>query len=216
MFRNFAALLAITVIPAHANAGNLRNPLHMRVHVWNEAATPPSVVAQALQECSRIFKNAGIVIDWSSAPSNSPRAFLVVIASAPSPRATGNALGYTFNDSSGWSAVVVWPRVKALVSYMTCSGEILGRVMAHELGHLLIGQRRHSDFGVMRALWSLANLRADQGALFVFTKDDVAQMHENLTRATVASPIAATADCGVMRVTAVGKLCPSRVRLQLF
>jgi hypothetical protein len=43
---------------------------------------------------------------------------------------------------------------------------MLGHVMTHELGHLLLGSNRHSDAGVMRPRWSDRDLfRAQMGAL---------------------------------------------------
>ena len=39
-------------------------------------------------------------------------------------------------------------------------GEVLGHVMAHELGHLLLGSNAHSRLGIMRPHWSAEELQS--------------------------------------------------------
>ena len=39
-------------------------------------------------------------------------------------------------------------------------GAILGAVMAHEIGHLLLERTDHSPFGILRASWNDADLKA--------------------------------------------------------
>jgi hypothetical protein len=38
---------------------------------------------------------------------------------------------------------------------------LLGRAIAHEIGHLLLDTNRHADSGLMRAGWSNAELRGN-------------------------------------------------------
>jgi hypothetical protein len=45
--------------------------------------------------------------------------------------------------------------------------QLLGHVIAHELGHMLLGPNSHSGMGLMRAQWSGRELQAaDHGGLF--------------------------------------------------
>ncbi len=54
---------------------------------------------------------------------------------------------------SGWSvALLPPPRREQFL------GRALGRVFAHELGHVLLGTRAHADAGLMRATFSAADL----------------------------------------------------------
>jgi hypothetical protein len=48
-------------------------------------------------------------------------------------------------------------------------GMILGVLMAHELGHLLLATTRHSSFGVMRPHWNRADLGDAARGLLLFT-----------------------------------------------
>ena len=64
---------------------------------------------------------------------------------------------------------------------------VLGRAIAHELGHLLIGTPRHSSRGLMRALWSQEELRGDRAADWRFSADESALMKRTLAKAISAS-----------------------------
>jgi hypothetical protein len=48
---------------------------------------------------------------------------------------------------------------------------LIGRVAAHEIGHLLIGTRTHSRDGLMRAAWDVGRIRPSD---WQFTASDAA------------------------------------------
>lgn len=61
---------------------------------------------------------------------------------------------------------------------------ILGRVTAHEIGHLLIGTNAHAPSGLMQATW---DLRSPYGDAWRFTRDDAAKIRSRmLARSEVA------------------------------
>jgi hypothetical protein len=45
---------------------------------------------------------------------------------------------------------------------------LLGRTMAHEVGHLLLGTTAHTAGGLMRAVWTVAEVREDRPEDWVF------------------------------------------------
>jgi hypothetical protein len=54
--------------------------------------------------------------------------------------------------------------------------DILGTVIAHELGHLLLGSNSHSGVGIMRAHWQGEELRRlSRGGLW-FTNEQAGDM----------------------------------------
>jgi multidrug efflux pump subunit AcrA (membrane-fusion protein) len=59
---------------------------------------------------------------------------------------------------------------------------VLGRALAHELGHLLMGTAEHSPRGLMRELWSQLELRQNNAADWCFLADQVAIMKSALTK----------------------------------
>jgi hypothetical protein len=72
-------------------------------------------------------------------------------------------LGFAFVDAAtgGGSLATVYPdRVDRVAqSAGIDAAELLGRAIAHEIGHLLLGTSRHSLHGLMRAAWTDQDLR---------------------------------------------------------
>jgi hypothetical protein len=63
---------------------------------------------------------------------------------------------------------------------MRCEPRVLGHVMAHELGHLLLGSNAHAEIGIMRPRWFGQQLRAvERGALF-FSPEQALLMRNGL------------------------------------
>ena len=54
--------------------------------------------------------------------------------------------------------------------------DILGSVMAHELGHLILGSNSHSPTGIMRARWEHGELRRLERGSLVFTDEQAERM----------------------------------------
>ena len=57
---------------------------------------------------------------------------------------------------------------------------LLGRAIAHEIGHLLLGSAEHPRSGLMRALWSHDELRGLKPAHWGFSTREAAQMRQTL------------------------------------
>jgi hypothetical protein len=51
---------------------------------------------------------------------------------------------------------------------------LLGRAIAHEMGHLLLATNAHATHGLMRAVWSGEELRSERGSDWIFTKEEIA------------------------------------------
>jgi hypothetical protein len=58
---------------------------------------------------------------------------------------------------------------------------VLGHVMAHEVGHLLLGSHSHSSIGIMCPSWHSEQLRrVEKGTLF-FTPEQARAMRDKIT-----------------------------------
>jgi hypothetical protein len=57
---------------------------------------------------------------------------------------------------------------------------LLGRAIAHEIGHLLLGHSRHSQSGLMRAIWTQEEIRSIRPAGWRFSTAEAAQMRQGL------------------------------------
>ena len=83
-----------------------------------------------------------------------------------------NALGFAFVDleaGGGSMATVYADRVGLMAeSAGIDAAELLGRAMAHEIGHLLLGTNQHATRGLMRASWSSTDLRRNPATEWLF------------------------------------------------
>ena len=62
----------------------------------------------------------------------------------------------------------------------TSISTLLGRAVAHEIGHLLLGSAEHPRLGLMRALWSHDELRGLKPAHWGFSAREAARMRQTL------------------------------------
>ena len=81
-------------------------------------------------------------------------------------------------DTGGILATVYFSCVERFAtSAGTDFAVLLGRVAAHELGHLMLNSSVHAHHGLMRPHWTLDEVRLNRAADWVFTAGDVAAMH---------------------------------------
>jgi len=59
-------------------------------------------------------------------------------------------------------------------------GTLLGRAIAHEMGHLLLGHSQHSRDGLMRAIWSQDEIRGIRTAGWQFSAAEAVEMRQGL------------------------------------
>ncbi|MFQ5740712.1 MAG: hypothetical protein ACE5JX_17045 [Acidobacteriota bacterium] len=91
-----------------------------------------------------------------------------------------NRLGFVLDSggsSRGETFYVFYHQVAALATGEGVDpAHLLGQVLAHELGHILLGTKTHSAWGIMRARFTGRTLqRAGQGAL-LFTRKQSEQI----------------------------------------
>jgi len=61
-------------------------------------------------------------------------------------------------------------------------GRALGRVIAHEIGHYLLGSRGHSSNGLMRAVQPSGELFGQSGAGFLLSRADERRLARSVVR----------------------------------
>jgi hypothetical protein len=97
---------------------------------------------------------------------------------------TDGPLGFASIDlvrGAGWLATVLADAVRAMAARTGAdTGTLLGRVIAHELGHLLLGSSTHSEAGLMRARWHDDDLRQDRPLDWRFSAADARKMRRAL------------------------------------
>ena len=152
----------------------------VHVAIFTSAGTTSSDLVPALLHAERIFAREGIVVTFAaagvagSAMNRSPTTLRVVLVDhGTGPR---DVLGIA--DIPSGTAWVFFQRVQVAVRASAApEAIILGHVIAHELGHLLIGSRDHRVSGLMTETLSFTD--AEQGILR-FLPEDVRQIRERV------------------------------------
>ena len=160
----------------------------LAVRVYDSYGVSDQELAAAKATARRIFAGAGVAIQWTSCPCESrvgPAELVIRIGAAPSTSEPAS-LGFSYVDVSqkgGTLATVFADRVKALAAGPRVDeGQLLGRAMAHELGHLLIGTIDHNRAGLMRGRWTMIDLQNDRPWDWIFSRGESARMRQAVVR----------------------------------
>jgi len=146
----------------------------LTVQMYTVAPVPPEILDLAAPEAARILRALPVRLNWlnCSAPSHPEvcetpslptdlRVRLVPKALAPASR---NALGMAMWSDSGSSAALFYDRALSIRRPGLFLAQILGRAMAHEVVHLLLGTTSHDDHGLMKREWNAEDLHFDSGS----------------------------------------------------
>ena len=91
-------------------------------------------------------------------------------------------LGYSLVDTatrSGTLATIYLDRVAWLSEAAGVDRDVvLGRALAHEVGHLLLGTNAHSQAGLMRAVWSCEALQRNMRRDWLFAPADARALRQ--------------------------------------
>ena len=85
-------------------------------------------------------------------------------------------------NGGGPFADVFFDRFKTLRSenVRPVEASMLGHVMAHEIGHLLLGSNAHSRHGIMQARWKRDQLRSIATGGLLFTPEQAVEMRSKV------------------------------------
>jgi hypothetical protein len=211
-------ILALSVVGLTAGEAASPQPSrnHVVVRLYNLSGRPDEAIGRALLTAGSIFQHAGIGSAWrecmvpthssrsASDPCDEPLNSLNVeevevrIIATPEAMRDGDTLGYSYVDmslKSGVLSTVFADRIDFMARRTTTDvATLLGRAIAHEVGHLLLGTINHSTRGLMRAQWSDPELRLNLQDDWTFSKREAAAMRSNLiVRARMETPAAVTA-----------------------
>lgn len=187
----------------HAPAPDSHPTVTLRV--YNYAHLDSTLLTSAQEVATVIFKGAGMETAWVDCPL-SPADFekypaceqktrttdfalriMTASMAAKLPTADG-PLGFAQHcpdHERGCVANIFYPRVDELASQRGGrAARILGHVMAHEVGHLLLGPNAHSPSGVMRGVWSPDDLKFMNWSYLFFTRRQSAELRARLARRT--------------------------------
>ena len=150
----------------------LASLLMLTIRLYTSGDLAAADIAAAQRSADAIFQQALIDVEWTDCRKGPkkprpltceapPGDFEIVLrltgTTSGGSQPGGDALGDAVLDTTtgrGALGTVYVNRVKSLArASRTPEGELLGRVIAHEVGHLLLGRAGHPESGVMRGDW---------------------------------------------------------------
>jgi hypothetical protein len=164
--------------------------LKITIRVHNYVELSPALLMRAEEVATRLLLDARLTPVWldcrpmaentvrdsgCNVPLQKAALVLRVLPRPATSRMTSdeNAFGEALVPDGGGSGTYadVYPEgVNEIAERAGVSNtEILGRVIAHEIGHLLLGTNSHSSSGLMRARWSPKDLAPTAQNTFCFT-----------------------------------------------
>lgn len=176
-----AALVACLAAPGVSLAQSSRT-----IRIYDAAGQPADWRADAIAAAAAIFSDAGVPMTWLDCGrhgadhpctgTRQPRDLVVrIVPEAAGPDAPAASavtadtlrLGFaavTAHEQGGVVATVYAGHVRRIADRTGVAFPLLlGRAIAHEVGHLLPGSHDHSATGLMRAVWTDAELRRNRG-----------------------------------------------------
>ena len=173
-------------------------PADLTVRLYNSSGIPAAELLAGRRAAESILREAGLGVqfrhcgravlpDVAADPcQESLRPSEVVVRVIKAPAFSANlhpdAYGLTYvvhETNRGWLATVFSDRINQAADRVGVEpGTLLGLVMAHEVGHLLLGSGYHGDAGLMRADWPDALLA--RAADWKFSMVEAARMHRVL------------------------------------
>ena len=168
--------------------------------VFNDASVPAEILAHGEAQAAHILAQTGIQVGWlncAAGGSHIPDQFEqpspcsrigypshLSVRIVPAGRSLREGIfGEAYTDGEGKGAYI-----KVYCAHLAepnahlplGEGELLGYVIAHEVGHLLLGTDSHSHQGIMQGRWGNPQLREAGKGHLQFTPSQAALMREHL------------------------------------
>lgn len=160
----------------------------LTVRYYNEAKVSTKALAFAVETANRTLRQAGVKARWidcyldAAACKGDVESAVVelTIAADIQSEGVGNfAMGISLLP--GVYAKVLWNRVTRYAkAFDVPVATVLGYVMAHEIGHLLMNTAAHAPEGVMKAVWTRTDTSLLAGGRMAFQGYEGAKMRRRL------------------------------------
>ena len=161
--------------------------------VYNTARVSAGITDHALGIATRLMTAGAIDVAWTncdlpSACVTVPVARELVSRLVRSRETTTGGSTFVLGEASidlnqraGVLATIYVDRVERMAEVSAAdTAALLGRAIAHELGHLLLATNAHSSRGLMRAQWRPGDIRRNQMADWLLTRDEAAAIRRRL------------------------------------
>ena len=199
-------LLASLALTIHAQPAEIG--LKIEVHIYNYAGASKETLARAEQETVRIYRSLGVEMEWRNCPRTAeelaensacelpaaPTRFIV--------RFLSDEMAHRFplgDDIYGFALLPIGGGFGVLVNVFADRTQetrdgglrrvILGHVMAHELGHLLLGEAGHpASSGIMHVPWQTKELERIKQGVMSFLPEQAERIRAQVFARMMADP----------------------------
>lgn len=193
-----------------AAAAPSQRSLAITIRVHNYAGVAPKTLADTEEVATEIFQEAGVGTRWVDIISTTENTqvsspYYPALTSADVqlsilPSKMSDRLGVPNNVmglAPGTDTQVIYvfdSKVETIFWWLLreqCLGrldrkvskaEVLGHVIAHELGHLLLNMPGHSAHGIMHGEWNLTDFQNAACGLLLFTSEQAEVLQTNVRR----------------------------------
>jgi len=206
------ALAVLAALPARAD------DLHVVIRLYDMATGDAAGRAAAMRTAADAIASAGLRVTWrdcsrggAAHPCRTVRdAGDLVVRVMPARAAHGSVaavaaedaevqLGFAPVDPAGGATVIATVYYDAVQQVASRTGlrvpDLLGRAIAHEIGHLLLRAPGHGQSGLMRPLWTDDELTQNRSGDWTFSEAERRQV-QAVARESAASPTPSSADGG--------------------
>ena len=166
-------------------AGQTPGQPFVHVLIKNLAQVPAETLNRARDDATRVFRRSGIALIWVDAETYRAGCLTVHIVTQPVGAISRNphilGIAPITQEARGTNLWIFYPRIIAYSANLgMAASQLLGHVMAHELGHLLLPYGAHSVAGLMRPAWDRAQVRAADEGVLTFTTHQAGLIRERL------------------------------------
>jgi hypothetical protein len=187
--RTTAAIVAVVLMTStRTPASSAVIDDSLLVRIYDNAGILASELASALRTTHDIMRRADLIVDWVQCrarrdglvpavcdqPLSSSDVVVRLIEGSDKETGERRALGYSLFDSNGISgfATVYVDRVDWLARRAQYPrAPLLGRAIAHEIGHLLLRSNAHTEGGLMREVWTAEQVVRNRREDWTFSAD---------------------------------------------
>lgn len=176
------------------------DPRALILSVFNDASVPAEILAHGEARAAHIMAQAGIQVEWLNCAAGgfhvpdqfeepSPCSRIAypshlsvrIVPTAQFVREDVFGEAFTGREGKGTYIKLFYAHLAEPNAHLPLGeGELLGYVIAHEVGHLLLGTDSHSHRGIMQGRWEDAQLREARKGNLQFMPSQAAFMRDCL------------------------------------
>ena len=190
-------VVAVVVATSLAAAAEIDADMRVVIRTYDSVGLPVADLESAVATATGILEASGLEMAWHACevalvrntahPCATPLganeiAVRIVRLTTEAGYRGELSLGYSLVDTatrSGALATIYIDRVAWLSEAAGVDRHVvLGRALAHEVGHLLLGTNAHSQAGLMRAVWSCKALQRNVRRDWLFAPVDARAMRQ--------------------------------------